>query len=99
KLVDLVMEEIKNTKANGVPAVNIEKVIAEQTRSLENDVKENNYWRFRLEQHFFRGTDPTEILKAGDKIKLITVDKTKELANSLFNENNMVKLIMLPEQQ
>ncbi len=99
KLVDLVMEEIKNTKANGVPAVNIEKVMAEQTRSLENDVKENNYWRFRLEQHFFRGTDPNEILKAADKIKLITVDKTKELANQVFNENNMVKLIMLPEQQ
>ncbi len=99
KLISLVMEEIKNTKANGVPEVNIEKVVAEQTRSLENDVKENNYWRFRLEQHVFRGTDPTEILKAGDKIKLITVEKTKELANRLFNENNMVKLVMLPEQQ
>lgn len=99
KLVAMVMDEIKNTKANGVPATNIEKVIAEQTRSLENDVKENSYWRYRLEQHFFRGTDPTQILQSADKIKLITVDKTKELANRLFNENNMVKLILLPEQQ
>lgn len=97
KLVALVMEEIKNTKANGVPAVNIEKVVAEQTRSLENDIKENNFWRFRLEQNFFRGTDPTQILQTADKIKLITVDKTKELANKLFNENNLVKLILLPE--
>lgn len=99
KLVELVMEEIKNTKANGVPEVNIEKVVAEQTRSLENDVKENNYWRFRLEQHIFRGTDPTDILKAGEKIKKITVEKTKELANRVFNETNMVKLVMLPEKQ
>ncbi|WP_439516311.1 M16 family metallopeptidase [Sediminibacterium sp.] len=98
KLIALVMEEIKNTKANGVPAVNIEKVVAEQTRSLENDIKENSFWRFRLEQNFFRGTDPTQILQAADKIKLITVDKTKELANKLFNENNMVKLILLPEE-
>ena len=98
KLIALVMEEIKNTKNNGVPAVNIEKVVAEQTRSLENDIKENNFWRFRLEQNFFRGTDPTQILQAADKIKLITVDKTKELANKLFNENNMVKLILLPEE-
>lgn len=99
KLIDLVMEEIKNTKANGVPEVNIEKVVAEQTRSLENDVKENNYWRFRLEQHVFRGTDPTDILNASDKIKKITVEKTKELANRVFNETNMVKLVMLPEKQ
>lgn len=98
KLIALVMEEIKNTKNNGVPAVNIEKVVAEQTRSLENDIKENNFWRFRLEQNFFHGTDPTQILQAADKIKLITVDKTKELANKLFNENNMVKLILLPEE-
>jgi len=98
KLVALVMEEIKNTKANGVPAVNIEKVIAEQTRSLENDIKENNFWRYRLEQNFFRGTDPTQILQTADKIKLITVDKTKELANKLFNENNVVKLVLMPEQ-
>ncbi len=98
KLIALVMEEIKNTKANGVPAVNIEKVVAEQTRSLENDIKENSFWRFRLEQNFFRGTDPTQILQAADKIKLITVDKTKELAIKLFNENNMVKLILLPEE-
>lgn len=98
KLIALVMEEIKNTKNNGVPAVNIEKVVAEQTRSLENDIKENNFWRFRLEQNFFRGTDPTQILQTADRIKLITVDKTKELANKLFNENNMVKLILLPEE-
>jgi zinc protease len=98
KLIALVMEEIKSTKANGVPAVNIEKVVAEQTRSLENEIKENNFWRYRLEQNFFRGTDPTQILQAADKIKLITVDKTKEMANKLFNENNMVKLILLPEE-
>lgn len=97
KLIDLVMEEIKNTKTNGVPPVNIEKVVAEQTRSLENDIKENSFWRFRLEQNFFRGTDPEQILQTADKIKLITVDKTKELANRLFNENNIVKLILLPE--
>lgn len=98
KLIALVMDEIKNTKTNGVSAVNIEKVIAEQTRSLENDSKENNFWRFRLEQNFFRGTDPTQILQGADKIKMITVDKTKELANKLFNENNVVKLILLPEE-
>ncbi len=98
KLVALVMEEIKNTKTNGVSAVNLEKVIAEQTRGLENDIKENNFWRFRLEQNFFRGTDPTQILQGADKIKLITVDKTKELANKLFNENNVVKLVLLPAE-
>lgn len=97
KLVALVMDEIRNTRANGVAEVNIEKVIAEQTRSLENDVKENSYWRFRLEQQFFRGGDPVSINGAAARIKQITVEKTKALANKYFNDNNMVKLVLLPE--
>jgi zinc protease len=97
KLVALVMEEIKQTKANGVSATNIEKVVAEQTRSLENDMKENSYWRYRLENSFFRGTDPGQILRAADRIKLFSVEKSKELAKQFFNEQNMVKLVLLPE--
>lgn len=97
KLVALVMEEIKNAKANGIAPVNIEKVIAEQTRSLENDVKENSYWRYRLEQQFFRKKDPEKILEAPQLIKKITVERTRELANKYFNEANMAKFVLLPE--
>ncbi len=34
KLVALVLEEIKNTKSNGIAQTNVDKIIAEQTRSL-----------------------------------------------------------------
>lgn len=97
KLVALVMEEIRNTKANGVPAENIQKVIAEQTRSLENDVKENSYWRFRLEQQVFRNLDPNKILEAPQKIKQFNVARSKEMANQYFNKQNLVKLVLMPE--
>ncbi len=97
KLVGMTMDEIKNTKANGVAAVNIEKVIAEQTRGLENDIKENSYWRHRLEQQFFRNNDPNKILATQELIKKITAERTKTLANQYFNEQNMAKLVLLPE--
>jgi zinc protease len=97
KLVGLVMQEISNTKANGVAQVNVDKIIAEQTRALENDVKENSYWRYRLEQQFFRNADPLKILDAPQKVKQLTVERTKTLANQYFNERNMVKLVLMPE--
>jgi zinc protease len=99
KLVSLVMDEIHNIKSNGVAQVNIDKVIAEQTRSLENEVKENSYWRYQLEQAFFRGTDPLKITEASSRIKQLTAERTKVLANQYFNENNFVKLILLPESK
>ncbi len=97
KLEALVMEEIKNMKANGVAQVNVDKVIAEQTRALENDMKENSYWRYRLEQQFFRNADPLQILDAPQKVKQLTVARTQILANQYFNEKNMARLILLPE--
>jgi zinc protease len=97
KLVGLIMEEIKNVKSTGIAQTNIDKVIAEQTRALENSVKENSYWRYNLENRFFRNLDPLKILDAPQKIKQITVERTKALANQYFNENNIVKLVLLPE--
>ncbi|MFM1970947.1 MAG: hypothetical protein RL731_769, partial [Bacteroidota bacterium] len=97
KLIALVEEEIKQTKLNGVAQINIEKVKAEQTRSLENDVKENSYWRYKLEQAIFRGSDPTKILQAPARINLIDVATTKALANKYFNEANKAKFVLLPE--
>ena len=97
KLIALVEEEIKQTKLNGVAQINIDKVKAEQTRSLENDIKENSYWRYKLEQAIFRGSDPTKILLAPAKINLIDVATTKALANKYFNEANKAKFVLLPE--
>ena len=97
KLIALVEEEIKQTKLNGVAQINIDKVKAEQTRSLENDVKENSYWRYKLEQAIFRGSDPTKILLAPAKINLIDVATTKALANKYFNDTNKAKFVLLPE--
>ncbi len=97
KLVILVLDEIKNTKANGIAQTNVDKIIAEQTRSLENDIKENSYWRYRLEQQFFRNADPLKILEAPQRVKLFTAERSKILANQYFNEANFVKLVLLPE--
>jgi predicted Zn-dependent peptidase len=73
------------------------KQIAEKLEISENDVKENSYWRYKLEQAIFRGSDPTKILQAPAKINLIDVATTKALANKYFNDANKAKFVLLPE--
>lgn len=99
KLVAMVMDEIKNMKTQGVAQVNIDKVIAEQTRSLENEVKENSYWRYQLEQQFFRDNDPLKILDAAARIRQLTAERTKTLANQYFNEENFARIELMPEKK
>lgn len=98
KLVNIVTEEIRRTKQDGVPQINVDKVIAEQTRSLENSIKENSYWRYRLEQQFFRNNDPLSILTAADRVREFSVSKSKETTNIFFHEDKMIRLVLLPEK-
>lgn len=96
KLVALVKEEIRKTKQEGIEQNTIDKVIAEQTRALENSLKENSYWRYMLEQQFFRNNDPGKILSGAQRIQQLTVDRTKALANKFFDGQNVAKIVLLP---
>jgi zinc protease len=97
KLTSIVMEEIKNLKANGAPETNIQKIVAEGTRGMETSVKENNYWLYNLQTKYYRNEDPTTILDEAKMINKLTVERTKELANKYFNEANLAKFILMPE--
>jgi zinc protease len=98
KLTGLVMDEIKSLKSNGAAQVNIDKVIAEDTRSLETQLKQNSYWQYNLEQKYLYGEDPKTILADTENVKKLTVARTKELANKYLSEENFAKMILLPEK-
>jgi zinc protease len=98
KLIDLVMQEIAKLKADGASQVNIDKVTAEDVRSLEKDLKENNYWQYNLEQKALYGEDPKTILEDMSNLKKMTVQRSKEMANKYFSMENFAKMVLLPEK-
>lgn len=99
KLVGLTMDEIHKLKQNGATQVDVDKVIAEDVRGLETSVKENSYWKYNLEQKIYHNEDPLTILQDSDMVKKLTVERTKEIANKYFDENNMAKLVLAPENK
>jgi len=93
------MDEIHKMKQNGADSVNVEKVVAEDTRSLETNVKENGYWRYNLEQTIFLQRRPQCHFARCRSYKTINGRKNKkQLANKYFDENNMAKFILRPEK-
>lgn len=98
KLINLTMQEINSLKTNGAAQVNIDKVTAEDVRSLETDLKQNRYWQYNLEQKYLYKEDPRTILNDMSNLKKLTVERTKELANKYFNQDNFAKMILLPEK-
>lgn len=97
KLTGLVMAEIKNMKANGGTQTNVDKVVAEDTRSLETGVKENSYWLYNLQDKYYYNDDPATILHDAMMVKKLSVARTKELADKYLNTDNVIKIVLMPE--
>ncbi len=98
KLISLVMDEVNALKKQGASQTNIDKVIAEDTRSMETAITDNGYWLHNLETKYYRNENPVTILDDTKMIKQLTIERTKQLANKYFDETNVAKFVLLPEK-
>jgi len=96
-LVNTIFAEMKKLQLNGPLAEDMQKVIETAIRQREVDEKTNKFWLTQLESYYFNNYP---ILKFDDFKKLITsikADDIKETAKLIFNYNNYVEVVLLPE--
>jgi zinc protease len=99
KLINATMEEINKIKQNGPEAVDIQKFVAEETRSTEVQLKENSFWEAHLASSSQNQEDPDAVLHHIGELNKVTVQTVKEAANKYLSGDNLIKLILLPEKQ
>jgi zinc protease len=99
KLIAATMEEINKIKQNGPDPVDIQKFIAEDTRSTEVQLKENSFWEGHLASSAQNQQDPDAVLHYIHDLGNVTVQSVKDAANKYLNGDNLIKLILLPEKK
>jgi len=99
KLINATMEEINKIKQNGPEAVDIQKFVAEESRSTEVQLKENTFWAAHLAASTQNGEDPDAVLHHIKDLSKVTVQSVKDAANKYLSGSNLIKLILLPEKQ
>lgn len=97
KLVNSALDEINKIKQNGAQEVDVQKFIAEETRTTETQLKENSFWLSYLYDQQQNNEDPRMILSYLDSLKSITPQSLKEAANTYTNGDNFIKLVLLPQ--
>jgi zinc protease len=99
KLVKIALDEIEKIKANGPETVDVEKVKAEEKRSVELQVKENGFWNSYLADQYFDGEDLNFINRySKELIDQISVASVKKAANQFLGDN-FAKFVLLPEKK
>ncbi|MCL5246428.1 insulinase family protein [Cellulophaga sp. 20_2_10] len=99
KLKDKVYEEINKIKANGVSEIDLHKIKEAEVANNTSNAKYNSYWSYKLKNVIEYNLDMSDILNFNDDIKKLTSKDFKEIANTYFDEANLVELILMPEQK
>ena len=99
KLINATMEEIEKIRQNGAEAVDIQKFVAQDTRSTEVQLKENSFWESHLISSSQNQENPGEVLNYIKSLNQVTVQTVKDTANKYLSGTNLIKLVLLPEKK
>lgn len=97
KLIASTLDEINKIRQNGAQAVDLEKFVAEETRTTETQLKENNFWLNYINNQLQNEEDPKQVLTYLNSLKELSPSALKAAANTYLSGNNFIRLVLLPE--
>jgi zinc protease len=97
KLVTATKEEINKLKTAGANDQDIVKFSTEENRQYELELRENEFWLNWLTGQYENGDDPAAVFNYPKLINQVTPASVKAAANLYLNENNFIKLLLVPE--
>ena len=97
KLVKATWEEINKVKA-GPSDTDLNKVKEAMKKTYLESMKDNGYWRSRLQQCVELGFDPANILTLEKRLDAITTKDIQAAAQKFFNEKNYLQVVLYPEK-
>lgn len=98
KLINSTLDEINKIRQNGAQAVDLEKFIAEETRTTETQLKDNGFWLNYLNTQLQNDEDPKQVLNYLTSLKELNPAVLKSAANAYLSGNNYIRLVLLPEK-
>jgi zinc protease len=98
KLIAKTQELINDLKEKGALPADIAKFKAETRRETEVQLKDNQFWLGYLQNQYYNGDAPDEVLHENEQLDKVTVESTKAAANQYFGPN-FIRLVLLPEKK
>jgi zinc protease len=97
ELTSVVFHHIDSLQTTGPSSDDIVKVQEAQRRARETNLRQNSYWVGQLVGRVVEDTDLRQILSAGDLTEALDIATVREAARRLFDLNNFVYVVLLPE--
>ena len=99
KLITAALDEVNKIKASGASADDITKFKSEEQRQFELNLRNNNYWLSYLSSRLKNGENLDQLLGEKQRLNSVSVESTKTTAQKYLNEDNYIRLVLLPQQK
>lgn len=99
KLIAAAVDEVNQLQKSGATADDLQKFKAEENRQLELQLRENGFWLGYLLDAYTSNKNPKDVLTYLTTLGQVTTASTKAAALQYLNNNNFIKLILLPEKK
>lgn len=99
KATAYLLAEIDKIKTNGPLPNDVQKFVIRDARSTQAQLRENTFWEANLTSASQNQQDPDRILMHVQDLGNVTAQSVKDTANKYLNNNNLIKLILLPEKK
>ncbi|MNL35541.1 hypothetical protein D3C87_1575770 [compost metagenome] len=89
---------MKQIKDKGATADDISKFKSEEQRQVELSLRDNNFWLNYLTNRLKNGEELTQVLANKQRLDTVTVESTKATAQQYLNEDNYIRLVLMPQK-
>lgn len=98
KAIAYMLGEIAKLKQNGPTAKEAQVFVEREARNIQSQYKQNAFWQAALTSAAQNQEDPDQYLQRMHGLEQINAQTIKDAANKYLN-NNLIKLILLPEKK
>ncbi|MGK7395008.1 MAG: M16 family metallopeptidase [Candidatus Cyclobacteriaceae bacterium M3_2C_046] len=96
-LTETTFELIRSIQENGPSEEDVQKVKETQRRIREENLQDNRFWLNALENMYYYGFDPRDILDYQEKVADLSARDIQEVANSLIDLDEYILVVLYPE--
>lgn len=97
KLILATWGEINKVKA-GPAEADLNKVKEAMKNQWKESMKDNGFWRSKMQQWVEWGSIPNEILTTDKRVDAVSIKDIKEAAIKYFNDKNYLQVVLYPEK-
>ncbi len=93
-----VIVQIDSLKKFPPAKIYLQKVKETQLRKNETNLKQNRFWLRQLNEYYFTGLNPYDILQYPDLVDHLNAETIRSTAENYFNMKNYVRVVLFPEK-